>query len=396
MLLFKAVHQWVLFCSLALLAVIPFHSSDLYGYLNRGFQQSLLHTNPYLTPVADIPGWMHEPSLHAHWIHNPCPYGFLFAQWAAWLTRLAGGHFVLAFFLFKITNVLALLGATALIYRIANQLKRPQPWRDAFWFGANPLILLHAIGNGHNDILLAFLLLLSLCFLLSNRWSWLALPVLTLSVLTKYASLLAFPFMGLYLIKQRNWKALLSGGLLSFILLIALALPYVDMQQSWPWNALLDNAGKPQHSLIAMLSRAAYYSAKWVVGMPKAEELMEMVQSLLKPAFWTGFVLFYGWRLWQFFRQPLQAERLLLELGLVLTVMVAFVSAKFHPWYPVMFLPILVLLPKSSTLRRFGLLFSLFLLAAFTPLLNLHVINVLLLTLMPLGWVLRRPNLLAD
>jgi hypothetical protein len=50
-----------------LVLVIPFHSSDLYGYLNRGFQQSALHTNPYTTPIADIPHWKQYPFLQDHW-----------------------------------------------------------------------------------------------------------------------------------------------------------------------------------------------------------------------------------------------------------------------------------------------------------------------------------------
>jgi hypothetical protein len=63
--------------------------------------------------------------------------------------------------------------------------------------------------------------------------------------------------------------------------------------------------------------------------------------------------------------------------------MIGFVSAKFHPWYVVMFLPVALLLPEESRLRRFALLLSLFQLAGFTILQNLPVFNVILLTLLP-------------
>jgi hypothetical protein len=70
--------------------------------------------------------------------------------------------------------------------------------------------------------------------------------------------------------------------------------------------------------------------------------------------------------------------------------MVAFVSAKFHPWYVIMFLPLTLVLPPDNWLRRFGIWFSVFQIAGFTLLQNVHILNVLLLTLVPLWISLRR------
>src|SRR5688572_15007022 len=104
----QTVHKisllWVVLGIGILIPVIPFHSSDLYGYLNRGFQQSILHTNPYLTPIAEIPNWKRYAFLQPHWIYNPCPYGFAFAQLVNLLTRKAEGSFIQSVVYLKLLN----------------------------------------------------------------------------------------------------------------------------------------------------------------------------------------------------------------------------------------------------------------------------------------------------
>lgn len=388
--LLKTIFNWSLFCGIILVAVVPFHSSDLYGYLNRGFQQSLLHTNPYLTPIADIAGWEKHSQLHDHWIYNPCPYGFFFAQLAAWLTRLAGNTFTFAFLGFKLMNVGLLLCSTWLIYQLSKHLGLSRPWLSAYLFAANPLVLLHVVGNGHNDILMSGLLLACILALFSERWRWACLPLLTLSILTKYASLLALPFIGIYLFRQRDYRSILLVAGISLSISTLLALPYIDLQQNWPWNALMDNAGKPQHSLIEMIARMVYYPGKWLFG--HADAAMDLTLKIIKPLFLLGFAVFYLWQWLQFTRQTATLQRLICGTGIVMTVLVAFISAKFHPWYPIMFLPLLLLLPETSRWRQFGLIFSLFQIGGFTIFQNLPVFSQLVLTVLPAWLAYSRKN----
>lgn len=384
----KLVMLWTILASGLLIFVTPFHSSDIFGYLNRGFQQSIFHTNPYLTTIAEIPDWQNSHLLHAHWIDNPCPYGFFFAQLTHWLTQLANASFTNAYLILKTLNLALIAGTTLLIAHITRKLNFSKPWLAAYLFGANPLVLLHVMGNGHNDILMVFLLLLAVTCLQSKRIQWLCLPILTLSILTKYASLLALPFILLYLFKRKNYQALLTGSLLSLLLLGGLACSYVDPGQKWPWNALLDNAGKPQHSLISMLAELVYYPLKWT-PLP-AQKITDQVLQFLKPLFWLGFIGFYGCRLWKFLKAQATPEGLLYEIALTSTVMVAFISAKFHPWYPIMFLPLTLLLPESSRLRQFSLIFCLFQLAGFTIFQNLPIASEALLTLVPVWLTCKR------
>ncbi len=384
----RAILTWVTIGSALLILTTPFHSSDIFGYLNRGFQQSGFHTNPYLTPIADIPNWRQSPLLHDHWIDNPCPYGFFFAQLAKWLTEWASPSFTKAFLLFKLLNALLVIGTTCLIAQVNQAAKGKRPWLSAFLFGASPLVLLHAVGNGHNDILMVFLLLSALWTIEKPALRWLSLPLLTLSILTKYAPLLAAPFIVVYLWKNRHWKPLLGGILLSLAITFWLGSTYVDFSQPWPWNALLDNAGKPQHSILSMLTESLYYPLKWF-HLP-AKAMTQQVSSVLKPLFWVSFIGFFSYQLLQFTRNAATFQQLLNEITLVTVVMVALISAKFHPWYPIMFLPLALTLPESSKVRQFSLILSLFQLAGFTILQNLPVFSQCLLTLVPLWLTIKQ------
>lgn len=386
--------RWTALCGLILLAVIPFHSSDMYGYINRGVQQSLYHTNPYAVTVSQIPGWQREPMFHDHWVYNPCPYGFFFAGLAKGLAMLAGHHFIAAFLLFKLLNVLALLGTTWLVGALAQLLGHARPWRCAWLFGANPLVLLHSIGNGHNDILMVFLLLLAFWVLGQKTRAWLALPLLALSVLTKYATVLAGPFMLLYLLKNRQFKPLGMGFLAALALILLLAAPYIN--QPWALSAMLDNAGKDQHSIIDMLADLIRYPARLFLHAQQARAIKDALLSGLKPLFLLVFTGFYGWQLVRFSRGEATLVRLIAAITRSLVALVVIASAKFHPWYVVMFLPAALVLPEGSRLRRFALMFSIFQLAGFTLLQNLPVFSVLLLTVLPLWMALKSPPAPAE
>ncbi len=388
----RAIVMWTALCGAVLIFTTPFHSSDIFGYLNRGFQQSVFQTNPYLTTISQIPQWQNSPLLHAHWIDNPCPYGFFFARLTDWMTRWSGPSFTGAYLLFKGLNWLLLVASTWILAKMSRLLGHSKPWLTAYCWGANPLVLLHAMGNGHNDIIMAFLLLLALWGLLSQRFQWTCLPLLTLSILTKYASLLAAPFILFYLWRKKARASLLLGLGLSALMLLWLGAAYVDPTHPWPWNALLDNAGKPQHSLISLLAETLYYPLKWLHAPAKV--IQAQFLSLIKPLFWATFAGFYAWRLWTTLKiRELTAQALLEEIAGVSVVMIAFVSAKFHPWYPVMFLPLSLLLPESSRIRQFSLIFALFQLAGFTILQNLPVLSEILLTLVPVWLTLQGSTL---
>lgn len=386
-----SIFFWALLFGALLVFVVPFHSRDIYGYINRGAQQAFYGLNPYLTTVGEMPNWQRDTIFQNHWLDNPCPYGFFYAQWAKLLALIGGHHFFLTFLTFKTSNVLVHLLTMGAILKLGERFNLPRPWLGVYLYGWNPLILIHLLANGHNDGLLALLLLASLALLLSSRWVWAALPVLTLSALTKYASLLAGPLWLVYLFRQKRYSAICFGLLVSGLLVVLLGWPYLQDFQHLPWDKMSENAGKSQHSLNALLSRVVFYSVKPFVENPN--EILEMARIGFKWLFAGGFLLFYGWLLcWFACRGERQKESLPKSLVLAVTaamlIYLVFASAKFHAWYIAMVFPLVFLLDRQAVwpnrVFRFALLLSLFQLISLTPLENIHIIGVLLTIGLPL------------
>ncbi|MBY0403901.1 MAG: hypothetical protein K2X66_08375, partial [Cyanobacteria bacterium] len=80
--------QGALLLGILALAVPPFHSHDVFDYINRGWLQVHYHLNPYIHPVDHILNWSKDPMITDTWVSNPSPYGFFFMelmQGVAWL-----------------------------------------------------------------------------------------------------------------------------------------------------------------------------------------------------------------------------------------------------------------------------------------------------------------------
>jgi hypothetical protein len=140
-----------------------------------------------------------------------------------------------------------------------------------------------------------------------------------------------------------------------------------------------------------MLEALVYYPLKWL-HLP-AKMLSEAFLKVLKPSFWMLFIGFYGWRVLQCVKAKASLSTVFYETALVSVAMIAFISAKFHPWYPVIFLPLTLILPEVSRLRQFSLIFCLFQLAGFTVFQNLPVLSEFVLTLLPLWLTLKKTPL---
>ena len=66
-------------------------------------------------------------------------------------------------FIFKLLNVIIHISNCYLIYKISKK------QIFSIIYGLNPFILIECIGNVHNDVLIVFLVLLSIYFLLKKK-----------------------------------------------------------------------------------------------------------------------------------------------------------------------------------------------------------------------------------
>lgn len=384
-------------------ATVPFHSTDVYGYINRGWQQVAYGTNPYVTVIKALPEWQSDPMITNHWISNPCPYGFAFALGAKQLVTWGGGVLSSTLGLFKLTNAVIHLGVGVLLAWVATKTQNENPsapWKAFTEWIFHPLLLLHHLANGHNDVWMGALLAgaVALSLSINKREVWVPLAI-TLSALMKYATVLVWPLWAVWLVAQRRWMALLFGMLGSATLVWLLGLPYWHgIFTQAPLNQIVDNATLTHSSVHSLMYYAFRTVAKiigheWITLAPLVFSLVKLgLMALLGVT-----TLWAAQRLWQHGRTaqgPLSPTTLLTTVWesmlTVLCVGVGIASLKFYPWYLGMVLPSVLMLSQQSLLRRAVLAAALVQVLSITVLGQARMADCAVLLLLPLAWVLWR------
>lgn len=370
-------------CLFALFAMytFPFHSTDLYGYINRGWQQAHYGMNPYVSVVDDVFNWQADPMLTNHWVNNPCPYGFLFANAAKWLCMLGSGDPILTLFLFKGANVLA-HGVTAwLIWAGCRRMNLARPDLALYLYVWNPLILMHQLANGHNDILMGCLATLGVYLVLVEAWAW-VVPVLVAATLMKYAAGLMIPLALLYIGKNKGWKTAgvsCAYGLLTFALLGA---GYLKDWEHFRFGQMGENATLTHNSLHAMV----YHLYEWGTGVmaPALSATVDGVGSGLKMVLWGGFLAGYGgWLLHRIRQKAFTFETFVFAALFFQLMLVGVVSSKFYAWYIGMFFPMALFLRAGHWLRHLVIAVSCTQVLSLTFLGQAHIANYLVMMLVP-------------
>lgn len=132
-------------------------SRDVHSYAAYGRIGAVHGENPYAVPPSAFPADPFVRVTSAEWIHTRPVYGPVFvllAEGIAGLTRDAPDRTILAFKSLAALSV-ALAAASAVL-----ACRRAWPGRAplaAVLVGANPVVLVHAVGGGHVDALIACL-----------------------------------------------------------------------------------------------------------------------------------------------------------------------------------------------------------------------------------------------
>ena len=374
----------VAFCLVALL-IPPFFSTDVYCYANIGWQQVKYGLNPYVYSLSETPNWKADPLFFASWENAPSAYGFLFSEMAYAITWIAGGHRVLAAILFKLVNVAVFAATGWLIWRGCKYFKRSDPERDLYLFLWNPLILLHIVSDGHNDLLMGLCAVAGILCAIESAWL-VAIPLLLLGALVKYGSITILPLFLLYLGKRYGRTRAAIGLALGIILCAAFASPY--LVHDWRHIALgriLQGASECRcYTLAAFLFYPFDLAAQ---AFPALDAFRLQVMAAIKLVLWVGFLVFYLRCLAIRVRGPYDAATFLYDCVLVQFVLVCLVSSKFYPWYLAMFLPLAYWLPTGDKLRQAVLAVACAQVLQFTFIRNAHGINAVVLLLAPLAYV---------
>ena len=418
--------------ALAAMAIRPFHSTDVYGYINRGWQQVHYGLNPYVYTIDTIPGWQNDPMLTNHWVNNPSPYGFIYlliAKSLCFLGLLTGATDKGALlWWFKGSNVLVHLGTAYIIWQgvsfTAKQIKKSieaedasqpnsplpfdaiEPQKNRFtWcnfkvltecpperqaqvtlalYLFNPLILFHEIANAHNDLWMGFFLTLAGYVAITANWLWL-IPAVFASVLIKYGSVVLIPFALLLLIKQKQIKVgVLQGGFLALMIAALTGVSYLGDWQHFHLKEISRNA------LVSHSSLHAFWFATWKVifklfGHLTADQ-REVVRQGLSTLLTSSFGLFYIGFLFKRIRDvDYTAQKWIQDSVLILMILIGLISLKFYAWYIGIFFGMSLLLPMNDWRKLFTWTFSLMQLMSLTIVGQSHILNFALMSAVP--WV---------
>ena len=231
----RLVWGFAILFALTLFWLVPI-TADLFIYLSQAHLFTDLGANPLLDAALDLrgPATTTDPLVAAYpapYANNPSVYG------PAWtllsIPGTLGPHDVTAGLAYlKGLAVIAYLGSAWLVQQIFRQIgpvpaRRPhamagseagsapvgeqskQDLLGLYLFAWNPLILLMAVGDGHNDMVMMAVVLLAF-WLLLRGYPALAFAALAFSVWIKYVSLLFFPLFLLYVWRQladQSWRA---------------------------------------------------------------------------------------------------------------------------------------------------------------------------------------------
>jgi tetratricopeptide (TPR) repeat protein len=208
------------------LAVQPYLSSqDIFSYAFYTHILLWYHRNPYLAVPRDFP---FDPLYSAiFWKDQPSNYGPIWTYVSALAPLLAGPRVGLTILGLKAITIGSALASTPLLWSALGQLRPEQRVLGTLLFAWNPLLLLEAAEAGHNDVLMALFLVLSIwCW--SRQWRTAGVLMLTLGALVKYVAILLIP---LYLYcwwRETNESPLricLRPGILSLLVTVAAFAP---------------------------------------------------------------------------------------------------------------------------------------------------------------------------
>lgn len=365
-------------------------SPDLYSYI----AYARIGTIYGLNPLTTIPRTIHNDVIYNYvlWVDQPSAYGpswtllTCFFQWILSLCQI--GNYVLAMVLtLRLWGLAMHLCSVALIWSITGSLQslhgivsQEKRLRATLAFAWNPLLLMEACTNAHNDTTLLFLILLAIWFLIRaqlapetravSRWiAWLnptwrarliyLAPAILLALGTslKINLVLLVPGVLFYQwlqeaeqpIRQRlkhvGGAAAVYGGLI-----LALYAPF------WQGGAIFDvfQVNPATYRTINTLPDTLSHLYNGVVaafGFPVGAPIGSPAEHFLHTLTMGIFVLVYAGLCWQAWREPAtlrSVHGLVRWLAVTWLLYCAIGSPWFWPWYMTTFFGLYALFEASK------------------------------------------------
>ena len=347
----RSLRRWVLgiglLCGVVLLGLYPITALDVALYVVRARLWALYGGSPMMALPANFP---QDPyiALGGEYQTQVSPYGPLWELIAQAPIRLGILDIGTGIVAMKLISLISYLATAVLIGWYARQ-DSPRSQVSGLtamtFFALNPLVLLEAIGNGHNDMVMLALVTAGLVLWQRDRWGWAALA-LTLASLIKITGVILLPLFGLaVLVAAPDWRSRIGRGLsIAAIFLVVAGIAY---RLTGPFPDVFSGA---EHAMFGRWGYTPAYLLRVLVYQiyPHEQLIMSVISNLCRALF----ILYYAYLLVQLTR----GKMTLSQAGFLAYFSQLLLGTTFRIWYPLWLVPFAALHLTSKTYWRTFLL----------------------------------------
>ncbi len=327
--------------SAVLLFLYPVDAVDIFDNIIRGRITAFYGGNPfYMTPRA-VP---YDPFYaYTGWYDATSAYGPGWEALAAVMARLAGSGVIANVIVFKLSSILGYAGTVGVIALMLRRLAPERALYGVVLFAWNPLVLYVSAGNGHNDAVMVFFIVLGFYLLARGHFS-LAVLAEAAGMLVKFIPALLVPLFLLAALRRiPSWRArisyvLVTGG-------ASLALVALSLIPFWHGGDMISIVRRTTMFTTSLPTWAVIWLEHYMTRA-LAESLVSRA-ALLVLAAW---VLFQLARLWPLDRaQPGAIDwQPYVRAGLsILMFYLLVANLWFQPWYVMWAVALAALLPQG-------------------------------------------------
>jgi hypothetical protein len=373
----------------------PFDSTDVFFYMATGWQQAHYGSNPYSRLLRNVDGAADDPMVQNAWMARnrnpwldiPIPYGFLFALLVRGLAWIGSGNFWRTLFLFNCLNLLMHAGTALFLWKSSKWLPEANGKVILYLYTWNPFIVLQYLVNSHNDIIVAFLVVLAAYLLLRNQPMW-SLPLLVAAGLVKYVTLVLVPFAFIFLIRHKGWREGVRAVLISVGLVLAAAAPYAAEYASFKYSLIWIQISESTGSLHAFV---VYSYRALARAWPALLGSVSIVGLVTKAGLWIVFTIFVLHQLYVSWKERGEGPLTMIQRWMsIMFVLIFVVSSQFYAWYLGMMFPLALLTQRKTILADCVIALSGAHMLSFTFLRRKAIGYFVFATLIPILYVVRQ------
>lgn len=327
---------------IAFLFMAPLDARDIYDNIFHGRIVGVYGANPFRDLISEF---SHDPFFkYPWWKNSPSAYGPLWETLAGGTARLAGDGIVTNILAFKILPGIFHLTSIAVVIAYLRRVQPRYALFGALLLGWNPLVLYETWGNGHNDIVMVFWVLLATLLISQKRYS-LGVLSLVVGTLIKFIPVLLIPaalLIGYLSLENRRsgvWFSV-KTSLASAVLVVIAYIPF------WDGMATL-SMGRRMGMFTTSVPAVIYEILKPALGRSEAASLVSLGALLLLAVF----------TLIQTLRVQKHESKGFLETAFYILAFYLLVTCLwFQQWYGVWLVSLAPLVSERA--RRFALFFG--------------------------------------